>query len=204
MRILTTEAQITQRVSENSWAVKIAFVKVTLVTLVLLALPAFVRAQKSVADLKPAHAAELQKYLSKDKSVGFLQEHVIDDETLKDMRKEIRKRMMPYYLTGDFNRDGRPDFAIILSRSGKPKFDSEEEAAARKDDVNLRLVVFNGTKKGFTVAHTEDLEAPLTCFINLSDEKKPRLYFGVFRSDADTFILAPAGRGYIMEFDKSP
>lgn len=160
-------------------------------------------AQKSVDGLKPSHAAALQKYLSTHRTASFLQEHVIDDETLASMRKEIRRGMTPYYLVGDFNRDGVDDFAVILLREGKPKFSSEEETEARKNDVNLQLVVFNGGRKsGFTVAHTEDIEAPVTCFLNMSDGKKRKLYFAVYESDADTFILAPAGSGYIMEFEK--
>lgn len=176
--------------------------KALLATFTLLVVASCASAQKTVADLKPAHAAELQKYLAKDKTVGFLQEYAFDEEGLKYLREAFHKGMMPYYLTGDFNRDRRPDFAVILGRTGKPKFESEEEAASRKTDVNLRLVVFNGTKKGFTVAHTEDLEAPLTCFISLSDDKKRQLYFAVSESDADTFMLTPAGKGYIMEFEK--
>jgi hypothetical protein len=29
-----------------------------------------------------------------------------------------------------------------------------------------------------------------------------RLYYGVFESDADTFILAADGKGYVIEFEK--
>lgn len=84
-------------------------------------------------------------------------------------------------------------------------FATTEEAETRKDDQNLMLVVFNGTTKGgFTVAHREKIEAPQTCFINLTDGKHPKLYFGVYESDSDTFILAPAGKGYIVEHDKAP
>lgn len=161
--------------------------------------------QKSVDALRPKHAAELQNYLVTHEGEGFLQEHAVDDDTLADMREYFRKSFMPYYLTGDFNRDKVQDFAVLLTRAGKPVFATTEEAEARKDDQNLILVVFNGSAKGgFTVAHREKIAAPLTCFINMSDGKRPKLYFGVYESDADTFILAPAGKGYIVEYDKSP
>jgi hypothetical protein len=170
------------------------------IVIVLIAFNGF--AQKNVSVLEPSHAAALQKYLAAEKGVYFLQEHAIDDETLAEMRMYFGRRFKPYYLAADFNHDRVRDFALILSRAGKPTFDDEEEAAARIDDRNLRLVIFNGDRKGFYVAHVEDIEAPPACFINLSDGKKKTLYFGVYGSDADTFGLAPAGKGYIMEFDK--
>lgn len=171
---------------------------------VTLCLAVGVNGQRTVSELKPAHAVALQKFLSTHKGLGFLQEYAIEDETLADMRKYFGRGFKPYYVTGDFNRDGRSDFAMILSREGTPKFATEEEAEARKEDRNLALIVWNGTRKGFVFAHAEEIEAPLTCMIQMSQEKKPKLYFGVYESDADTFALAPAGKGYIMEFDKSP
>ena len=179
--------------------------KRTILECFLIGLAASVFAQKSIDELTPNHAAALQKYLSAHKTLGFLQEHVIDREILAGMRKYIRRGMKPYYLVGDFNRDGFKDFALILSREGKPKVSSEEGADARKEDVNLQLVIFNAKPKGgFAVAYEQEMEAPLSCFLDMSQGRKPKLYFAVFESDADTFVLAPAGGGYIVEFDEAP
>ncbi|HQX55170.1 MAG TPA: hypothetical protein PLP07_04535 [Pyrinomonadaceae bacterium] len=175
------------------------------IILIIMLLGSSVLGQKSVDDLRPKHAAELQNYLATHDGEGFLQEYAIDDKTLVEMRDYFGKSFKPYYLTGDFNRDRIQDFALLLTRSGKPVFATTEDAESRKDDQNLMLVVFNGSAKGsFTVAHREKIEAPLSCFIRMTDGKRPKLYFGVYESDADTFILASAGSGYIVEYDKSP
>lgn len=86
--------------------------------LISMLLAVSVLGQKSVDDLRPKHAAELQKYLVTHEGEGFLQEHAIDDETLDEMREYFRKNFMPYYLTGDFNRDKFQDFAVLLTRAG--------------------------------------------------------------------------------------
>lgn len=169
--------------------------------------------QTSVGSLKPAHAAALEEYLSTHPKNGFRQEYVLDvldPEYLKEIRKSFRKGFMPSYAKGDFNRDGVEDFALLLTRKGE-SVENDIKLQTHNPDYPLTLVVFNGVKRSakslrsrvqsapiFKVAHTTDLMGPPAAFINFDGT----LYYGVFESDADTFILAPAGKGYIIEYPK--
>ena len=140
--------------------------------------------------------------MSSSNNLRFRQEYDLGDEYLKDVRKWMGKKFMPNYATADFNRDKMIDFAVLLYRDGKPEFTGEDgkegPVTEHNPDYPLRLVVFNGGKAGFDVAHTEDLMGPHAAFIAFDK----RLYYGVFETDADTFILAPKGKGYIIEFEK--
>lgn len=158
-----------------------------------------VSGQKSVSEFAPSHAAALERYLSENKALTFRQEHNLSDEYLKYVHESFGKRFKPSYAVGDFNRDKMQDFAVLLYREGK----SEPSGASGENnehtpDYPLRLVVFNGTKQGFRVAYTTDLMGPHAAFIRFDKQ----LYYGIFETDSDTFILMPAGRGYIMEFEK--
>ena len=170
--------------------------KLVITLILFLTVPA--SAQQSVSQLAPSHVSTLERYLSKNKNLTFRQEHNLSDEYLKDVRKWMGKNFQPNYAVGDFNRDRWKDFAVLLYREGEPEpnegITSEEHAV----DHPLRLVVFNGSKRGFRVAYAKDLYGPPAAFIAFDKQ----LYYAVFESDADTFILAPAGRGYIMEFEK--
>ncbi|MBS1769347.1 MAG: hypothetical protein JSS77_06770 [Acidobacteria bacterium] len=158
-----------------------------------------VTAQNSVSDLAANHATALENYLSTNKTLTFRQEHNLSDEYLKSVREWFGRTFKPNYAVGDFNRDKIPDFAVLLYREGKPEPNVESnEISEHTPDYPLRLVVFNGENRGFRVAYTFDLMGPHAAFIRF--EKK--LYYGIFETDSDTFILAPAGRGYIMEFEK--
>ena len=96
------------------------------------------------------------------------------------------RNFKPYYQTGDFNRDGIRDFAVILL-TGRNVNDPNS---------GMHVVVFNGVKGGkYRVAHIEHEEFSTALFINTSRNK---LYVGVMETDsAGCFV--PAGRGYIVE-----
>jgi hypothetical protein len=153
--------------------------------------------QKSVADLKPNHAAALEEFLSKNKNYGFMNEKVIESEDLKFMRQYLDKTLAPFYNTGDYNKDGVADFALVLSRKVPLK-------KAKDGDYfihSLSVMIFNGIKKGgFSKPFIEDVEVPLKCFIRLSDEKKKVLYFGVIETDADTRKFTPVGKSYVVKY----
>ena len=161
--------------------------------------------QKRVSDLNANHAAALEVFLSGNNAYGFLSENVLDAEYLKEMRKYF-KGLKPYYNVGDFNKDGFTDFALILSRSGSRTDNGEGFAETHRYDYPLAIIIFNADRKGkFRKAFIEDIEAPLACFLNTDIvKKKKELYFGVFESDADTRIFAPAGKGYIIEYPDEP
>jgi hypothetical protein len=155
-------------------------------------------AQTSASDLQPSHAAALERYLTANQNLAFRQEYNLDDEYLKSVHEWFSKSFKPNYAVGDFNRDRVKDFAVLLYRDGKCEPNEGITSEQHKEDCPLRLVVFNGQTRGFRVAFTKDLMGPEAAFINF--DKK--LYYGVFESDADTFMLTPAGRGYILEFEK--
>ncbi len=62
-------------------------INITILFVLLLSFCAF--GQKSVSELKPAHAIALENFLSKNKNYQFLSENVIGDEKLKEMRKDL-------------------------------------------------------------------------------------------------------------------
>jgi len=142
--------------------------------------------QTSIASLPKAQASALKSYLKSDAKVEFMSERAIEPSTLVDMRKYFGRGFRPYYIAGDFNRDRRTDFAVILSRGRMATFDTPEETEARKGDLELRVVVFNAKRGGgFEAAFAEDVEAPETCMVLMDGT----LYFGVYESDADTFSI---------------
>jgi hypothetical protein len=175
--------------------------KLLLPTFFIFALSTISFGQKTVADLKPAHAVALEQFLSKNKDYGFLSENVIEAEDLKFMRKYLGKTLKPFYNTADYNGDGVIDFALIISKKGTPKKAEDGDYFIH----SLAVVIFNGVKKGgFKQAFIENVEVPLNCFIKLTNEKKKKLYFGVNETDADTMIFTPVGKGYIIEYPDEP
>ncbi|MDQ2975558.1 MAG: hypothetical protein M3R69_09130 [Acidobacteriota bacterium] len=181
---------------------KNVMVKLTLTLLCLLLLPLSIAAQKSVSELPPAHASALQEFLSKHSELQFLSEREMDKETLKDMRKNFGARLTPYYRTGDFNRDGIQDFAMILAKEGPPSEDlGPDIAETHRYAHDITVVIFNGQKKGgFKASFEKNTTGPLVCFLYSTYEKKKRLYFAVYETD-EHFIMSPAGRGYIVEYE---
>lgn len=168
----------------------------TLIPIFIAAFAFTASAQRSVDELLPAHAAALESYMSANKALVFRQEYNLDDEYLKWLRESFGNGFKPSYAVGDFNHDKIKDFAVLLYRENEPT----ELSPADHPQQALRLVVFNGSDKGFRVAYTRDLTGPAEAFINFEKD----LYYGVFETDAETFILKPAGRGYILEFEKAP
>lgn len=145
-------------------------------------------AQKSVREYTSSQRAALQEFIEKNPEYQFIPESWFDEETLKAARNEwgFGKNFRPYYRAGDFNRDGLPDFAVILL-TGKNADDPK---------WGMHAVVFNGTKKSaYRVAHIEHDEFSTALFL---DVQHRTLLVGIMETDsAGCFI--PAGRGYIVE-----
>lgn len=107
-------------------------------------------------------------------------------EGLAATRQENGKNYQPYYAVGDFNRDGREDFAVALVNDAK---------RSRR----FAVAIFNGP---FTAGRAS---APnfFTDGTDLSDGglmwlSGNRLLAGVFQSD-DCVRLLPRGRTYVMK-----
>jgi hypothetical protein len=174
--------------------------KLILSSMWIFLLAVFCHSQQSVADLKPAHAATLKRFLAENKEYRFLSSKVITAEYLKFIGESMGKNFEPFYRAGDFNGDRIVDFAIILSRKGERK-ESGATSEEHKYDYPLAVVIFNGSKNGaFTKAYAEHLEAPLVCFLDVDGGRRKRLYFGVFETDSHILIFTPVGKGYRVEY----
>jgi hypothetical protein len=63
------------------------------------------------------------------------------------MSETLGTGFRPNYAVGDFNRDKKTDFAVLLSRPGKPKNLNPEDGSQSSEhfpDFPMALVVFNG------------------------------------------------------------
>jgi hypothetical protein len=92
----------------------------------------------------------------------------------------------PYTATGDFNQDGKKDFAaaVIDRKTGK-----------------FALLIFDGPIGGIQPAlFLKDLDLRRQgLFFDLPFEKPPRLYYGYFNSD-DFWRFVPKGNTYTLEY----
>lgn len=173
--------------------------KIALSLLCVLLSPLYCAAQKSVADLLPAHASALQEFLTTRPELDFMSERLLDRDYLKYMREHLGARFTPFYQKGDFNQDLQQDFAVILMKDAPPEEDPDL-ADTHRFRYQVTVVIFNGSRGGkYKAAFVKNTTAPLVCFINTTGAKKKRLYFGVFETD-ESFGMAPAGKGYIAEY----
>ena len=158
------------------------------------------QAQKSVADLKPAHAAALETFMRQRPHLEFLSEQRMNQETLKDMRKNFGASLTPFYRAGDFNHDGLQDFAVVLATKGaRPADQGPGLAETHRYQHEVSVVIFNGQRKGgYRVAFEKKTSAPLVSFLSETSQRPKRLYFAVYETD-EHFMMVPAGAGYRVE-----
>ncbi len=163
-----------------------------------------VGAQNAVLDLKPEHAAALEVYLAENKTRSFRKESILNDEYLASMRdnREFGKTFKPNYAVGDFNGDKIEDFAMILNRSGKPEWPTEDKnrITEHTPDYPLTIVIFNGLGNGkFRLAFAEDTMGPAAAFIHFTGNKKAKaLYYSIYETD-EIAKFAASGKGYIID-----
>ncbi len=155
--------------------------------------------QKKLDNLKPHHKTALNGFLSKNRDYKFLSEDKIAADYLKIMRGDFGKSFAPYYRVGDFNNDKAIDFAMILAKKGTPIDQGKEMSKEHRYRQKLAIIIFNGQKAGgFGKAFIKDIGAPYVCFLNLTQEKNKKLYFGIYETD-ETYLLVPKGRGYVLK-----
>lgn len=161
--------------------------------------------QVRLSDMQSSHAAALKQFLTKNKDYSFLSENALDQAYLKEMRQYF-KNLKPYYNAADYNRDGYGDFAVMLNRKGKRKDNGAEMAETHRYDQPLAIVIFNGDRRGkFAKALIEAVDAPYASFINTNVvNRKRKLYFGIFQSDADTRIFTPVRNIYKVDYPETP
>ena len=160
----------------------------TFLAVLVLSLSTAPVSQRSVTEYTPAQRAALQAFIEKNSAYRFIPETWFEEASLKAARSEsvFGKSFKPYYQTGDFNRDGKRDFAVILL-TGKNVSDPTS---------GMHVVVFNGSKGGsFRVAHIEHEDYSTALFIGVD---RNTLYVCVMETDS-TGCFVPAGRGYIVE-----
>jgi len=63
------------------------------------------------------------------------------------MRKQFGARFIPYYRVGDFNHDGRQDFAVVLGKH-TPQKEDPNLADPHRFQHEISVVVFNGLSDG--------------------------------------------------------
>ena len=164
--------------------------------ILVLSLSAF--GQRSIADLQPQHREALKNYLKTRTSMSLRLERVVDREYLASMIEFLGAGLKPNYAVGDFNGDRRTDFAVLLTRPGKPRnFPAGEEARSSEHfpDYPLHLVVFNGAPgSAFKPAFSMNFFGPNASFLQFNKKSK-RLYYGVYETD-NMFSLLPRGSGY--------
>lgn len=154
----------------------------------LLIVPCKAAAQKSVTEYTPAQRSALQAFISKNNTYSFIPETWFEEGSLSGARNDwgFGKNFKPYYQTGDFNRDGKLDFAVVLAR-GK---NIEDE------NWGMGVIVFNQIAgKTYRVAHVEQEDFSERQFIKAD---KNVLHVGVLETDS-LGCFVPAGNGYIVE-----
>jgi hypothetical protein len=174
----------------------------SLLLILMLAFSFSVFGQKTISELKPAHASALKLFLSKNKDYSFLSEKAFDADTLRQYRKDFGKHLIPYYRVGDFNRDGISDFALVLSRKGGRTINTGEAGSPYEFNRPLAVVIFNGAKNGtFRNAFIEKVDKPLVSFLSWTPQSKEPLSFAVYATD-DYFMMKPVSSGYVVEYDE--
>lgn len=144
-------------------------------------------AQTEANHLRAQHREVLNQWLKTKPALRLATEKDCrNKEGLSATREENGKNYQPYYAVGDFNRDGRDDFAVALVNDAKRS-------------RNFAIAIFNGpfvtgqTKAANFFADGTDLSNGGLVWLSGN-----RLLAGVFQSD-DCVRLIARGRGYVMK-----
>lgn len=132
-------------------------------------------------NIKPAHAEILAAWLKTKPHLDLARPGEIPADQMKRFREwQKNPNAHPYYAVGDFNQDGREDFAVLLNN--------------KKTGKERSLAVFEAGSKSPDFFNREMFEH----FILSFDWEKKVLYISSFESD-DGVILTPKGDSYILE-----
>ena len=131
------------------------------------------------AHLKPEHTKVLQQWLAKNAGMRPAVEADASQLELKAWRSNDKK-FFPYYAVGDFNRDGREDFAVIL------KVINAKDRGA--------LIVFNAPFTNLTPAYFKRGFGVRQYYLEYMKDNK-MLYFSEYETHG--FFLKPKGGKYV-------
>ena len=153
-------------------------------------------------NLPTDQTAALEGYLKRLPDWRQLQVKDCDPQDLRLAQSSCGVGFSPYYCEGDFNIDGRKDFAVILVKKAPPM--NTGLAGSHQWQYKLKVVVFNGIPGGgYEPVLTEDENAPLACFLHMTSEPNNRLHYGILET-CSGFIINPTKRGYRVEFPPEP
>src|SRR6266550_7679982 len=139
--------------------------------------------------LRPAHGKIIQRWLSSRADLRLATDaDNINKDGLAATRKEQGRNYHPYYAVGDFNGDGKEDFAVAFVKT-------------RKSKLPFLIAVFNGPLSANSVpsfTSSDDLSSGGIFYKVKAKSREGRLLVGVFESD-DCAILRPRGKTFAMK-----
>ena len=148
-------------------------------------LPAF---GQSESYLRPEHKVIVEEWLKVRPDLRLATDaDNINKDGLAVTRKERGKNYHPYYAVGEFNGDGKEDFAVAFVKKRKSKWP-------------FVFAIFNGPlTKGAKPSYSLD-DADLAdggiMYSAKGSVRQGRLLFGTFESD-NCVIVRPRGRSYV-------
>ena len=141
----------------------------------------------STSNLRPAHRATLETWLQSRPRLRLATEKDCRNiEGLVASRTEYGRDYQPYYVLGDFNRDGQQDFAVALI---------DRRKSARKFAIAIFNGPFNQRRTSSPSFFTEGVDLSDGGLFVLSGN---RLVAGVFQSD-NCVVLQPRRGTYVMK-----
>jgi hypothetical protein len=182
----TTTRQVTEMSDQNFYRIALLAMLTSLAPMTL-----HVYGQQGLASyLRPEHREIVQRWLSSRSHLRLATEADCTNKYgLAATRKEEGRDYHPYYAVGDFNGDGKEDFAVVFVKTRKSKWPST-------------VAIFNGPLAGNSVpAFTTDYEDLNSGGLFYKAKVKPRegrLAIGVFESD-DCVIFLPRGKTYVIK-----
>jgi hypothetical protein len=141
------------------------------ICLLMLTVPCqFVLGQKSLEEIPEPQRIALHKLKTNKLQYDFISETLFGEDIQKDIRGNYAdyfgRDFRQYYKRGDFNRDRKPDFAMILMDNSEPE---STDASGEITEHGFVVVIFNGYGKDeYRSAHTEKIRAPKECLIHVA------------------------------------
>ena len=138
--------------------------------------------KNNYSHLQDKHKEVLKRWLSKNTSFRLAEDNDASKDDLDAWRRDD-KNFQPYYAVGDFNQDGKEDFAVLLKDKGK------NDAA---------ILVFNSTVNSLKSAFFKKGYGEIETLYIKFDAEVRMLYLTAYETHG--FYLKPKGKTYI-EFD---
>ena len=164
-----------------------SFVEIVILLLIAVCWPGTANAQRedTASYLRPEHREIVEHWLARRPGLRLATDGDTNQDGLAQTRKEKGKNYHPYYAVGDFNGDGKEDFAVAFKKK-------------RKSKLPFTVAIFNGPLAGNSVpAFTtdDDLRSGGLFYNSKAKPREGRLIVGVFESD-DCVILLPRGLAF--------